>query len=152
LKTNQSLQLNKLKQIAKKAISQLENEGKKANLEKELIKIEREIMFKHQAELEGCTNPDLLLKALESNLNIGNMSFDCNFEAIVKDEVRRAKTAPETSLLFNYNESNQSYQTPSKTKAKNPFSKKYFNLTEQGQIIKNNPELAKRLKAEAEEE
>jgi len=33
---------------------------------------------------------------------------------------------------------------------KNPFSKKYFNLTEQGKIWKENPELAKRLKAEAD--
>jgi len=33
---------------------------------------------------------------------------------------------------------------------KNPFSKKYFNLTEQGKIWKENPELAKRLQAEAQ--
>ena len=31
----------------------------------------------------------------------------------------------------------------------NPWSKKYFNLTEQGRILRENPELAKKLKAQA---
>lgn len=35
---------------------------------------------------------------------------------------------------------------------KNPFSKEHFNLTEQGKIWKENPELAQRLKAQAEKQ
>src|SRR5699024_4230224 len=35
------------------------------------------------------------------------------------------------------------------TPSKNPFSKEHFNLTEQGRLIKEDPELAKQLKAQA---
>jgi len=38
---------------------------------------------------------------------------------------------------------------PSKGGIKNPWSKEYFNLTEQGRILRENPELAEQLKAQA---
>lgn len=38
---------------------------------------------------------------------------------------------------------------PAKGGIKNPWSKEYFNLTEQGRILRENPELAEQLKAQA---
>jgi hypothetical protein len=39
--------------------------------------------------------------------------------------------------------------TPSQSPGANPFRKETFNLTKQGALVKRNPELARRLKAEA---
>ena len=149
---NQEKLLNKIVKTFSDAVTKIEKEAAVSpELKASLAKTKREFIFQHEATLEGCSNPELLMQALETDLNLNDFGTDVDYYAIARDEIKRAKVDKDTSILFNYSDHN-SNTSPSKPRAKNPFSKKTFNLTEQAKLIKNNPELAARLKAEAEAE
>lgn len=149
---NIKYQLLIIDRLCDKMLSRIEKEASASpELKTELVRAKREAALIHEASLEGCSNPELLMQALETDLNLNDFGTDADFHAIARDEIKRAKVDKDTSILFDYSDP-KSNTSPSKPRAKNPFSKKKFNLTEQAKLIKNNPELAARLKAEAEAE
>lgn len=132
------------------ALSQIE--GQEANVE-ELNKSCKEFFAKmaidKEANLEGCVNTELLQNCLSQDLDLEGLSVESDFSGIGKELVSKAKNDKDTAILFSNQRSNT---TPSIPKTRNPFSKAHFNLTEQARLTKVNPELAARLKSEADNE
>lgn len=63
----------------------------------------------------------------------------------LEEHIRRLRIAPDTACLFRTGQPSQGNMKP----ITNPWKKETFNLTMQGKIITENPEMAERLKAEA---
>lgn len=144
-------ELEKLVKKVSSALSQIENETGKADTElnNSLKRVKAIEAIGEEAKLEGCANIDLLIECISEGMNFDDFDISTDFRGIAKEEVRRAKVDPDTCVLFHPKKFTKSTSTPN---SKNPFSKKHFNLTEQAQLMKANPELARRLKAEAEAE
>lgn len=131
-------------------LSQIEGEASKVDeLHDSLKRVKAMLAIEESAKLEGCANVDLLIEAISDSIIFDDFNISTDFTEIAKEEVRKAKVDSDTCILFHPKKSTTSFSAP---KSKNPFSKKHFNLTEQARLIKANPELAARLKAEAEEE
>lgn len=132
------------------ALSQIE--GQEVNVE-ELNKSCKEFFVKiaidKEAKLEGCVNTELLQNCLSQDLDLESLSVESDFSSIGKELVRKAKYEKDTAILFSKHRNNT---TPSIPEIRNPFSKAHFNLTEQARLTKVNPELAAKLKAEADNE
>ncbi|MGF7014249.1 DUF4355 domain-containing protein [Ornithinibacillus bavariensis] len=119
-----------------------ELEQREKDLQKRLAELERkELRADAVADLKEKGLPsefaDFLLaenaeKTLE-NINSLKKTFDDAVNAKVKEALRQDTPPAGGSSLTN----------------KNPFSKEHFNLTEQGRLLRENPELYKKLKAEA---
>lgn len=149
----ESFKTNKMPSYLEKAIKDKENEGKTPEqirlleLEKKLETMEKE---KTKAELMAKYTKTLNEKKLPSELvnfiiadneevineNIGKFEnmFKSTVDSLVQEKLKGGEYVPpkgETTTL------------------KNPFSKEYFNLTEQARILKENPALASTLKASA---
>lgn len=137
----------------KREAERLAKLSEKERKEEELSKKEQEIANRlaelERKELKADAIADLTNKGLPSNFadfllaenaektleNINNFKsiFDEAVNAAVKERLRQ-DTPPAGN---------------GKMTAKNPFSKEHFNLTEQGRLLRDNPELYKQLKAEA---
>lgn len=140
-------QLLKLVTECESVLNQLDTHSQQSKeLHEEMKRLKAMKSVHDEAILNGCINPSLLYDAIA--LNLDDFSIDTDFNSLAKEAVRRAKFDADTSILFAYGDSKTT--SPSKAKGKNPFSKTHFNLTEQGLLIKSNPELAKKLKEEAE--
>lgn len=149
----ESFKTNKMPSYIEKAIEDKANEGKTpeqirlAELEQKLANMEKE---KTKAELVAKYTKTLNEKNLPSELvnfiitdneevineNIGKFEnmFKSTVDSLVQEKLKGGQYVPPKG------------ETPT---TKNPFSKEYFNLTEQAKILKENPALAATLKASA---
>nr|WP_241198966.1 DUF4355 domain-containing protein [Cytobacillus horneckiae] len=134
----------------KERLSQLsEKERKDEELNNREKEIENRLAELERKELKADAVTDLTKKGLPSsfadfvlgenaettlaNINAIKTAFDEAVNAAVKERLRQ-DTPPGGSA---------------ESTTKNPFSKEHFNLTEQGRLLKEDPELYKKLKASA---
>jgi hypothetical protein len=162
--------INKLLTITsncQKALSQLEKDpAMTAKLKRELDMAKAEVEIHDVAAGLGCVNPALLYQCLETDIDVKDFDGDIDIRFIdkttgkpridprtgkaytVHGRIAEARYSPDTSLLFTDGKPSSS----SSPKIRNPWRKASFNLTEQARITRDNPSLAARLKAEANDE
>lgn len=149
----ESFKTNKMPSYIEKAIEDKANEGKTpeqirlleleqklANMEKE--KTKAELVAKYTKTLNEKNLPGELVNFIITdneeviNENIGKFEnmFKSTVDTLVQEKLKGGQYVPPKG------------ETPT---TKNPFSKEYFNLTEQAKILKENPALAATLKANA---
>jgi len=133
--------LNKIKELEEKnksTVEEYENKIKQMQFERAL---ENELI-KHKAKN---------IKAVKALLNLENIKLDGEKLIGLEDQIKELQESD--SYLFGEDklkgrEPKTDVNNPPSVK-KNPWSKDYFNLTEQGRILRENPELAKQLIAQA---
>ena len=138
-KYEQKLQ-DKEKELQEKSLSLMSKEERvKAELELKQQEIERlEQQFK-QTQLESLITQTLQQFGLSQQYR----SFITG-----SSESEIIQKARKLSQLVSSQQQQRSSSTPAQS-MRNPFAKETFSLTEQGQLFKNNPELARQLAAEA---
>jgi len=149
----ESFKTNKMPTYLEKALKDKENEGKTPEqirlleLEKKLESMEKE---KIKAELVAKYTKTLNEKKLPGELV--NFIIADN-EEVINDNIRKFETMFKSTVdsLVQEKLKGGEYVPPKGeiSTLKNPFSKEYFNLTEQAKILKENPALASTLKASA---
>lgn len=126
---------------------------------------------KREYELEKLKEENQKLKAAQNRYELGKeaskilatsgiVATDEILDFVVKDDAEQTNAAVKafTDLVDKVSDELMKEKlkgkTPKKNQTsdglKNPFSKEHFNLTEQGRLLKENPELYNQLKAQAE--
>ncbi|MFS8534850.1 MAG: phage scaffolding protein [Limnochordales bacterium] len=158
-------QLAELKKAAgdsealKKQIEELQEANKKATQEYEAKLNELRIATAVKLAVAGdAHDPDIVLHLLDRSKIV--LNEDGSIKAGLDEQL---KTLRETKpFLFKQQEgsglqikgakpADGSEKNPGGAGMKNPWSKEHFNLTEQGRIMRENPELAKQLMAAAKQ-
>lgn len=150
------------------ALKKIDAEGLQAEIEK-LQKENKATKEKYEAELRqlrinNAVEKKLIasgaknIKATKALLDLESVELDEDGNVKGLDEqIKQLQESEDSKFLFNIQSSNKqqfkgfkpgesSDGTPA---GKNPWSKEYFNLTEQGRILRENPELARQLQAAA---
>jgi len=127
-----------------------QNNQIKEDYEQKIQKQNFEFALERALTIAKAKNP----KAVKALLNTEAIKLDG--ESLLGLEEQLNKLKETDSYLFDDGEpAGLKGRTPHPTNPsnpspmKNPFSKEYFNLTEQARLIKEDPELAKQLKAQA---
>lgn len=155
LKTQLEERDKQLKELKEKAQGSEELSEKIAELEKENEQARKEYETK-MSELKKNTAIDIKLKdaraknikAVKALLDLNKISLDGENLIGIDEQLETLKE--KESYLFGEDkliggEPNKG-GTPTPEVNKNPFSKEHFNLTEQGRLFREDPELAKKLK------
>lgn len=156
-------QLSKLQKQAKgneelqNAIEQLQEENKKVSEEYQQKLEKQAFEFAIESALRDAKAKNI--KAVKANLNVDGLKLSDD-KVIGLDEQLAALKESDSYLFEAENDSspglagrqphgtgNSAANLPT---AKNPFSKEHLNLTEQGRLFRENPELAMRLQKEAQ--
>lgn len=156
-------QLNTLQKQAKgneelqNAIEQLQEENKKVSKEYQQKLDKQAFDFALESALRDAKAKNI--KAVKANLNVDGLKLS-DGKVIGLDEQLTALKESDSYLFNAENDSppglagrqphgtgNSAANLPT---AKNPFSKEHLNLTEQGRLFRENPELAMRLQKEAQ--
>jgi len=156
---NRDKQLEELKKI--------DVEGLKAEIEK-LQKENQDAKKQYEAELSQIRLNNAIemalvaakaknIKAVKALLDLSKIKLDGENLIGFKEQVDVLKQADDSKFLFEETQSNPQFKGLKPAESfndnppitKNPWSKEHFNLTEQGRIYRENPELAKQLKASA---
>ncbi|MBR0592099.1 phage scaffolding protein [Bacillus pumilus] len=156
-------QLNTLQKQAKgneelqNAIEQLQEENKKASEEYQQKLDKQAFDFAIESALRDAKARNI--KSVKANLNVEELKL-AGDKVIGLDEQLSALKESDSYLFEAENDSspglagrqphgtvNSAANLPT---AKNPFSKEHLNLTEQGRLFRENPELAMRLQKEAQ--
>lgn len=155
-------QLSQLKKAAgdneelRKKIEALQNENKER--EKEYQERLRDMMITTAIKLAvagDAHDPDLVASLIDkSKIEVDEQG---NIKAGLDDQLKALREMK--SFLFVQKQADPQGKfkgmspadgrEPAKGGIKNPWSKEHFNLTEQGRILRENPELAEQLKAQA---
>lgn len=154
VRTEYSKRLKEAQAEVERLAKEKMSEEEKAEFERQ--KLQKELQEKEQALLQR----ELNLLAVEL-LNEAQMPLEFKeFVVGVDEETTKAKvttlknlwnTALEQAVKERFKEKGRDpYDTSgSGNTVKNPWSKEHFNLTEQGRLLRENPELAKQLMASA---
>lgn len=156
---NRDKQLEELKKI--------DVEGLKAQIEK-LQKENQDAKKQYEAELSQVRLNNAIemalvaakaknIKAVKALLDLSKIKLDGENLIGFKEQVDVLKQADDSKFLFEETQSNPQFKGLKPAESfnddvsviKNPWSKEHFNLTEQGRIYRENPELAKQLQASA---
>lgn len=156
---NRDEQLEELKKI--------DAEGLKAQIEK-LQKENQDAKKQYEAELSQVRLNNAIemalvaakaknIKAVKALLDLSKIKLDGENLIGFKEQVDVLKQADDSKFLFEETQSNPQFKglkpgesfNDDASVIKNPWSKEHFNLTEQGRIYRENPELAKQLQASA---
>ena len=92
------------------------------------------------------------LKAVKALLDIGKLELDGESLKGLDDQIKTLLEDESTKFLFGEGEASLKGLKPGEAggkpdSGKNPWSKEHWNLTEQGKLLRENPELAQRLKS-----
>lgn len=139
------------------AIEQLQEENKKVSEEYQQKLEKQAFEFAIESALRDAKAKNI--KAVKANLNVDGLKL--SEDKVIGLEEQLATLKESDGYLFETeNESppglagRQPHGTGNSvanlTTAKNPFSKEHLNLTEQGRLFRENPELAMRLQKEAQ--
>lgn len=153
VRTEYSKRLKEAQAEAERLAKEKMSEEEKAEFERQ--KLQKELEEKERALLERELNllaVDLLTEA--------KMPLEFKeFVVGVDEETTKAKattlknlwnTALEQAVKERFKEKGRNiHETDTTDTTKNPWSKEHFNLTEQGRLLRENPELAKQLMANA---
>ncbi|MHC1990268.1 phage scaffolding protein [Bacillus safensis] len=139
------------------AIEQLQEENKKVSEEYQQKLDKQAFDFAIESALRDAKAKNI--KAVKANLNVDGLKLS-DGKVIGLDEQLTALKESDSYLFEAENDSspglagrqphgtgNSAANLPT---AKNPFSKEHLNLTEQGRLFRENPELAMRLQKEAQ--
>lgn len=156
---NRDEQLEELKKI--------DAEGLKAQIEK-LQKENQDAKKQYEAELSQVRLNNAIemalvaakaknIKAVKALLDLSKIKLDGENLIGFKEQVDVLKQADDSKFLFEETQSSPQFKglkpgesfNDDASVIKNPWSKEHFNLTEQGRIYRENPELAKQLQASA---
>lgn len=153
-------QLEELKKIdaagLKAEIEKLQQENKatKEKYEAEL----RQLRINNAVERALIASKAKNIKAVKALLDLENVELDedGNIKGLDK-QIKKLQESEDSSFLFDIQSSNKQQlkgfkpgeSSDGAPVGKNPWSKEYFNLTEQGRILRENPELARQLQAAA---
>lgn len=118
-----------------KALEELE-EYKKRDAFHELSKEAQKMLSEHGIQADDEVF-NFVVKETAEDTQKAVQSFVSLFNSKVEEGVKAALAGKSPKINSN------------KEQAKNPFAKETFNLTEQGKLLKDNPELYKQLKAQA---
>lgn len=153
-------QLEELKKIdaeeLKAEITRLQEENKQTQkqYEKELNKIKLENAIEKALIAAKAKN----IKAVKALLDLEKIKLDGEDLIGLKEQLDNLQKAEDSKFLFDDGRNNPQFKgfKPGDHSnddlpivEKNPWSKEHFNLTEQGRIYRENPELAKQLQANA---
>lgn len=150
-------QLDDLKKVdaegLKAEIEKLQGENKTA---KEKYEADlKQIQINNAVEKALITAKAKNIKAVKALLDLEKAELDGDTIKGLDEQLKKLQEGDDSKFLFDVQSSNkQQFKgfkpgesidgTPS---GKNPWSKEHFNLTEQGKIYRENPELAKQLQA-----
>ena len=133
---------------------QKENEATKEKYEAEL----KQIRINNAVERALIASKAKNIKAVKALLDLENVELDedGNIKGLDK-QIKKLQESEDSSFLFDIQSSNKQQlkgfkpgeSSDGTPVGKNPWSKEYFNLTEQGRILRENPELARQLQAAA---
>ena len=146
-------QIGTLKQAAtgNEALTQTINEleGKNQEWAGQLVRTKKEFQVKLLASSLNAHD----LKYILSEVDLDSLELDEN-ENVKGLEEKINKIKEDKPFLFKTEEPTLSGRTPTNLQTppattKNPWSKEHRNLTEQAKLLKDNPELAAQLKAQA---
>lgn len=150
------------------ALKKIDAEGLQAEIEK-LQKENKATKEKYEAELKQIRLNNAVeraliaskaknIKAVKALLDLENVELDedGNIKGLDK-QIKKLQESEDSSFLFDIQSSNKQQLKGFKPgessdgipTGKNPWSKEHFNLTEQGKILRENPELARQLQAAA---
>jgi len=133
---------------------QKENQATKEKYESELKQIRLNNAVEKKLIASGAKN----IKATKALLDLESVELDedGNVKGLDK-QIKKLQESEDSSFLFDIQSSNKQQfkgfkpgeSSDGTPVGKNPWSKEYFNLTEQGRILRENPELARQLQAAA---
>lgn len=96
------------------------------------------------------------IKAVKALLDLESAEFDGETVKGLADQLKKLQEGEDSKFLFDLQANNQQFKgiKPSESGDKtpngnNPWSKDHFNLTAQGKLLKENPELAAQMQAAA---
>ena len=133
---------------------QKENKATKEKYEAELKQIRLNNAVEKKLIASGAKN----IKATKALLDLESVELDEDGNVKGLDEqIKQLQENEDSKFLFNIQSSNKQQFKGFKPgesidgipTGKNPWSKEHFNLTEQGKILRENPELARQLQAAA---
>ena len=156
---NRDKQLEELKKIDVEGLKaqieklQKENQDAKKQYEAELS----QVRLNNAIEMALVASKAKNIKAVKALLDLSKIKLDGENLIGFKEQVDVLKQADDSKFLFEETQSNPQFKGLKPAESfnddvsviKNPWSKEYFNLTEQGRIYRENPELAKQLQASA---
>lgn len=126
-----------------------EYEGEVKRLKEEAEAITKTYALKEQLSKAGVVDADYLIY---KHGGIDNFTFDKENKPIgVEDTIKPYKEDTTMAHLFKQESGKQPYEPKggSGAGATNPFAKETFNLTKQGELLRNNPEQARAMAAAA---
>lgn len=157
-------QLDELKKTAglsddlKKQIETLQADNKtaKEGHEAEMTKLKIERSVDMTLASAGVTNPKQL-KAVKALLDLTDAKLDGDAVKGLDVQIKTLQEAEDSKFLFNTGGTTFKGAGPGEGSGgsggaggtKNPWAKEHFNLTEQGKLLRDNPELAAQLKNSA---
>lgn len=109
---------------------------------------QEELEKKINAALDGAKHPDLLMKAFDLNALKESKNLDVDIKAQADSIKEKYKDAWGSAEPFKNPVGGSGGSGGAGGVTKNPWQKETFNLTEQGKLLKENPELAKQMMAE----
>lgn len=129
---------------------QEENDKAKAKYEADLKAIKVENAIEKALTGAGAKN----IKAVKALLDIGDAELDGETVKGLDDQIKKLTESDDSKFLFNISDGGPDIKGAKpgergedKSKGiKNPWSKEHWNLTEQGKMLRENPDLAKQLK------
>jgi len=133
---------------------QKENKATKEKYEAELKQIRLNNAVEKKLIASGAKN----IKATKALLDLESVELDEDGNVKGLDEqIKQLQENEDSKFLFNIPSSNKQQfkgfkpgeSSDGTPVGKNPWSKEYFNLTEQGRILRENPELARQLQVAA---
>lgn len=156
---NRDKQLEELKKIDAEGLKaqieklQKENQDAKKQYEVELS----QVRLNNAIEMALVAAKAKNIKAVKALLDLSKIKLDGENLIGFKEQVDVLKQADDSKFLFEETQSNPQFKglkpgesfNDDVSVIKNPWSKEHFNLTEQGRIYRENPELAKQLQASA---
>lgn len=154
VRTEYSQKLKDAKAEAERLAKEKMSEEEKAEFERQ--KLQKELQEKEQALLERELNLKAIDLLTEAKMPLTFKEFVVGAdEETTKAKVKTLKTLwteeLEKAVKERFKEKGRDPHNPrgDDDATKNPWSKEHFNLTEQGRLLRDNPELAKQLMANA---
>lgn len=152
-------QLEALKKIDAEGLqAEIEKLQKENKATKEKYEVElRQLRINNAVEKKLIASGAKNIKATKALLDLESLELDEDGNVKGLDEqIKQLQENEDSKFLFNIQPSNKQFKgfKPGESSdgtpvGKNPWSKEYFNLTEQGRILRENPELARQLQAAA---
>ena len=136
---------NKDNETLQNTIAELQKDLKRQ--QEDNVKISKTYALKEQLSKAGVVDPDYVIY---KHGGIDNFNFDrANNPVGVEDVLRPYREDPATSHLFKTEDKKPPYNPAGGGGggAKNPFAKETYNMTEQAQMFRNNPEQARAMAA-----